>query len=148
MPKSSEFDESRIAEACDAVLSQKKPNITKIAREFGVSRQTLTRRVELAKSPITPTKSLKNLLEPYQEKALVSWIVQMHGWNLPPTPAVVGAWANRALARSGQPDRQVGKNWPYAFIKRLPKNLGLGPVKQKTKELRRIQAEDAGLLQH
>ena len=130
------------------VLSQRKPNITKIAREFGIDRKTLTRRVEMAKSPITPTKSLKNILEPHQEKALVNWIVQMHGWNLPPTAAVVGAWANRVLARSGQPDRQVGKNWGYSFIKRLPKDLGLGPVKQKTKELRRIQAEDAGLLQH
>ena len=105
MPKSSDFDESLLANACSVVLSQAKPNIAKIAREFGVSRKTLTRRVELAKSPITPTKSLKNLLEPYQEKALVSWIVKMHSWNLPPTPAVVGVWANRALARSGQPDR-------------------------------------------
>jgi hypothetical protein len=148
MPKSTTFDESRIAEACQMVLSQRKPNITKIAREFGIDRKTLTRRVEMAKSPITPTKSLKNILKPHQEKALVSWIVQMHGWNLPPTAAVVGAWANRVLARSGQPDRQVGKNWAYSFIKRLPKDLGLGPVKQKTKELRRIQAEDAGLLQH
>jgi hypothetical protein len=33
-------------------------------------------------------------------------------------------------------------------MKRLPKDLGLGLVKQKTKELKRIQAEDAGLLQH
>ena len=79
MPKSSGFDESRMLEACKAVLSQKKPNITKTAREFGVSRQTLTRRVEMAKSPITPTKSLKNLLELYQEKALISWIVKMYG---------------------------------------------------------------------
>jgi hypothetical protein len=148
MPKSTDFDESRIAEACKAVLSQKKPNITAIAREFNVNRKTLTRRVEMAKSPTTPTKSLKNILEPYQEKALVSWIVQMNSWNLPPPAAVVGAWANRALARSGQPDRQVSKNWPYTFMKRLPKDLSLGPVKQKTKELKRIQAEDAGYLQH
>lgn len=148
MPKSIDFDESRISEACQVVLSKKMPKIAKVAREFGVDRKTLTRRVGKAKSPITPTKSLRNALEPHQEKALISWIVQMHGWNLPPTPAVVGAWANRALARSGQPDRQVGKNWAYGFIKRLPKNQALGPVKQKTKELKRIQAEDAGLLQH
>ena len=63
MPKSINFDESRIAEACKVVLSQKMPNITKIAREFGVDRKTLTRRVEIAKSPITPTKSLRNALE-------------------------------------------------------------------------------------
>lgn len=33
-------------------------------------------------------------------------------------------------------------------MKRLPKDLGLSPVKQKTKELKRIQAEDVGLLQY
>ncbi|KAJ5483813.1 transposase [Penicillium diatomitis] len=148
MPKSSDFDDSRLAEACKVVLSQKKPNITAIAREFRVDRKTLTRRVEKAKSLITPTKSLRKVLVPYQEEALISWIVRMYGWNLPPTPVVVAVWANRALARSGQPDRQVGKNWPYYFMKRLPTHLGLGPMKQKTKELKQIQAEDAGLLQH
>ena len=38
--------------------------------------------------------------------------------------------------------------WAYRFIKRLPPGLDLGPVKQKTKESKRIQAEDAGLLAH
>jgi transposase-like protein len=75
MPKDLDFDESRIAEACKAVLSQKKPKIEKIARQFGVSRTTLNDRVKKAKSPITPTKSLKNLLEPHQETALVNWMV-------------------------------------------------------------------------
>src|SRR5690348_5328227 len=36
--------------------------------------------------------------------------------------------------------------WAYCFEKRLPEHLRLGPVKQKTKELKCIQAEDAGLL--
>jgi hypothetical protein len=38
--------------------------------------------------------------------------------------------------------------WAYRFESRVPAHLGLAPVTQKTKELRRIQAEDAGLLQH
>jgi hypothetical protein len=38
--------------------------------------------------------------------------------------------------------------WAYRFEARLPKHLNLAPVKQKTKELKRIQAEDSGLLQH
>ena len=65
MPKSINFDESRLAEACQVALSYKKPNLTKIAREFSVDRKTLTRRVEMAKSPTTPTKSLRNALEPH-----------------------------------------------------------------------------------
>ena len=72
MPKSINFDESRLAEACQVALSSKKPNFSKIAREFGVARKTLANRVEIAKSPTTPTKSLRKVLEPHQEKALVN----------------------------------------------------------------------------
>jgi hypothetical protein len=36
MPKSPNFDESRMAEAFAAAIAQKKPNLSKIAREFGV----------------------------------------------------------------------------------------------------------------
>lgn len=38
--------------------------------------------------------------------------------------------------------------WAYRFEARLPKHLNLAPVRQKTKELKRIQAEDASRLQH
>jgi hypothetical protein len=69
-------------------------------------------------------------------------------WNLPPTASIIEAWANQAIARAGHPEKRVSKMWPYRFEARVPAHLGLAPVKQKTKELRRIQAEDAGLLQH
>jgi carboxylesterase type B len=70
----------------------------------------------------------------------------MRDWNLPPTAKVIEAWANRALARAGKPDHQVSRMWAYRFIERLLEHLSLALVKQKTKELKRIQAEDAGLL--
>ncbi|KAJ5151516.1 transposase [Penicillium canariense] len=124
MPKHANFDESRLAEACTTALAQKRPNIANIAREFDVSRTTLSDRVKKAKAPTTPTESMKNALTSYQERALVAWIQQMCK------------------------DRQVGKMWAYRFMARIPAHLNLAPVKQKTKELRRIQAEDAGLLQH
>jgi hypothetical protein len=38
--------------------------------------------------------------------------------------------------------------WAYRFEVRLLKHLNLAPVQQKTKESRRIQAEDTGFLQH
>jgi hypothetical protein len=38
--------------------------------------------------------------------------------------------------------------WAYRFINRHLDHLNLAPVKQKTKESKRIQAENAGLLQH
>jgi hypothetical protein len=148
MPKSPEFNESRLAEAFAIATTQKKPNIAKIAREFNVSCTTLRSRLKKAKLPATPTISKKNVLQPYQEKALINWIIQMRNWNLPPTASIIGAWANQALARAGYPDKRVSKMWPYRFEARVPAHLGLAPVRQKTKELKRIQAEDAGLLQH
>ena len=72
----------------------------------------------------------------------------MKDCNMLVTPRLLGAWANRALAHAGKPDQQVSTRWPYRFIERLPKGLDLGPVKQKTKESKRIQAEDAGLSAH
>jgi hypothetical protein len=147
MPKSPDFNESRLLEAIATAKKQKRPNIAKIAREFNVPDSTLRTRLKKPKIPATPTTTNKNLLQPYQEKALINWIVQMRKWNIPPTPAVIAAWANQTLARAGS-DKRVSKMWPYRFESRVPADLGLAPVKQKTKELRRIQAEDAGLLQH
>jgi hypothetical protein len=37
MPKSANFNEDRMAKAFVAVMREKKPNISKIAREFDVS---------------------------------------------------------------------------------------------------------------
>ena len=70
MPKTSKIDESRIIEACDAAQAEEKPNITKIAREYGVPRTTLYDRVKKG----TPTwKPINKALEDYQEKALIRW---------------------------------------------------------------------------
>jgi hypothetical protein len=137
-----------MADAFAAAMVRKKPNISKTVREFDVSYTTLTSRIKKAKSSTTPKDSHRKALRAYQEKALTSWIVKMHSWNLPLTAAIIQAWANPALARSGQTDRQVSKMWAYLFEARLLEHLNLAAVKQKIKELRRIQAEDAGLLTH
>lgn len=75
MPKSTDFDESRLMEACKAVLAQKKPQIAKIAREYLVSRTTLTNRIKKAQQPPTYRESCKSVPESHQEKALTAWIV-------------------------------------------------------------------------
>ncbi|OKP10447.1 hypothetical protein PENSUB_4129 [Penicillium subrubescens] len=53
MPKSADFDESRMAKALAVVMCQKKPNIAKIAREFDVVYSTLAGRVRKAGSPLS-----------------------------------------------------------------------------------------------
>lgn len=45
MPKTVDSDESRMIKACEAARLEKTPNITKIAREFGVNRRNLQNRV-------------------------------------------------------------------------------------------------------
>jgi hypothetical protein len=122
-----------MTEACEAYRTAEKPKLAKIAREYG-----LRDRVKKSSRPRIARKPVNYTLEGYQEEALIQWIVRMKDFNMPVTPRLLGVWANWALARAGRPDQQVGKNWPYRFMKRLPKSLDLGPVKQKTKESKRI----------
>ncbi|OKP04988.1 hypothetical protein PENSUB_6733 [Penicillium subrubescens] len=133
MPKFADFDEVRMAKAFAAPISQKKLNIAKIAHEFDVNCATFASRIKKAKSPVNPKESRKYSLRVYQERALIKWIEEMRGWNLPSAPAIIQSWANRAIARSAQPDRQISKMWAYRFIERLPDHRTLAPVKQKTK---------------
>ncbi|KAF7183831.1 hypothetical protein CNMCM7691_004253 [Aspergillus felis] len=148
MPKSSRFDESIMAKACEAAQHEKKPNFTKIAREYGVPVSTLRDRVKNGRQPRTAKKPVNKALQRYQEEALIQWIAQMRDFNMPVTPRLLEEYANQALQRAGEPTRRVSKMWAYRFEKRLPEHLNLGPVKQNTKESKRIQAEDAGLLAH
>lgn len=49
MPVSPESLDSRVNEACEAARAQKKPNLSKIAREYGVSYRVLYGRVREGK---------------------------------------------------------------------------------------------------
>jgi hypothetical protein len=66
----------------------------------------------------------------------------MRDRSLPVTPRLLEEMANLSLARAGATERTVGKTWVYRFIKRLPPELKLALVTQRTKEHKRIQAED------
>ena len=128
MPKTSKINESRMIEACNAVQAEEKLNIAKIAREYSVPYITLFNRVKKGTQARPTRKPVNKALEDYQEKALIRWATCMRDWNMPVTPNLLQAWANRALVRAGK-DQQVGRMWAYRFIKRLPPGLDLGPVK-------------------
>ena len=53
------------------------------------------------------------------------------------TPTLLEEMAILSLQRAGT-ERELGKTWVYRFIKRLPEELQLAPVKQRTKEYKRI----------
>ncbi|OQE05256.1 hypothetical protein PENVUL_c026G10153 [Penicillium vulpinum] len=67
----------------------------------------------------------------------------MRDLHLPVTPEMLTEWANRALVRAGS-NHEVSKIWSYRFEKRLPPYLMLGPVAQRTKDKKRLDAEDVG----
>ncbi|KAJ9271812.1 hypothetical protein DTO212C5_2237 [Paecilomyces variotii] len=139
MPKAPKFDESRMLEACAAAQALEKPNITKVAREYGVPMRTLRNRVLNITRARTERIPVNKTLETHQEKALMQRVADLRELNMPVTSQMIVEWANQALARSGKPDKQVSKMWVYRFMKRLEKNQeklleDTGPV---TPEMRR-----------
>jgi hypothetical protein len=97
MPKSSKYNESDLLKACEAAQAQEKPNITKIAREYGVPIATLRDRVKNGRQPRTARKPVNKALEGYQEEALIQWIVWMRDHYMPVTPKLLEEYANQAL---------------------------------------------------
>ena len=69
----------------------------------------------------------------------------MRDLYLPVTPEMLTEWANRALVRAGS-NHEVSKMWAYRFEKRLLLHLMLGPMIQRTKDKKRLEAEDVGYL--
>lgn len=133
MPKHTKIDESRVIEACEAASAVKKPNLLKIAREYGVPYGVLRGRVRQGRHSATAKNPVNKALEEYQEEALTWWIMEMNDYHMPVTPALLEDMANLSLKRAGV-GRAVGKTWVYRFIKRLPESMQLAPVKQKTKD--------------
>lgn len=147
MPKAPKIDESRLLKACEAAQHEKKPNLAKIAREYDISYEILRGRIRRGQQARSARIPKNKALDEYQEKALIQWIVRMRDLYLPVTPGMLTEWANRALVRAGS-DHEVSKMWAYRFEKRLPEHLTLGPVIQRTKDKKRLDAENVGYLQH
>ncbi|CEJ62459.1 hypothetical protein PMG11_10956 [Penicillium brasilianum] len=101
MPKSTKSTDILMQEALTAAQAEEKPDVSKIAREFGVNRRTLANRVKNRHRAHNAYTPVNKALEPYQEEALIHWIRHMKDSNMPITPLLVAAWANRALARAG-----------------------------------------------
>jgi hypothetical protein len=74
-----------------------------------------------------------------QEKALVSWIQTLRHAHTLNTPELIERSANQLLKDAGS-DRQVGHNWVYRFIKRLP--LDIPFVSIKPAEKARFESEN------
>lgn len=105
IPKTSKPFEPRVSEACEAYRIAEKPNLAKIAREYGNSRETLRDRIKNGRRAKSTVKPVNYTLNRYQEEALIQWVIRMSNWNMLVTLSLLGAWANRALARAGKADQ-------------------------------------------
>ncbi|KAJ5341203.1 hypothetical protein N7541_010327 [Penicillium brevicompactum] len=137
--------EARIVQACAHAKTQEKTNLTKLARDFDVSYNVLRNRLVRGFKSANRPKLANRILQPAQEKEVLSRIADSRDRNLTVTPFMLNDWANDALIRAGS-DRRVGTMWAYRFIKRLPKGL---QVIQKRRDLPsvEVEAEDVSAVQ-
>lgn len=132
--------EIRTQRALTAYNQSDKPNLAKLAREFGITRGRLRSRVA-GHQPHTTRIQPNKALNPMQEKALVSWVYALRDSHTLNTPELIERSANRLLKDAGS-DRQVGRNWVYRFIKRLPPDIPF--VSLKPAEKARLESESEG----
>ena len=147
MPKSTETEVSRINEACEFARRQKKPNFAEIARKFGVPYKLLWSRVKKNQRPRTEREPVNKALNKYQEKGLIHWIKTLDDNFIPPSASLIEQWANESLSRSKIPERTVGKDWVYRFMKRFP-DPEMKLRRQKIVDSKRTSEEDVGILRH
>jgi hypothetical protein len=146
MTKSSKIRDERINKAAEFARLNKNLSIAEIARQFEVPYRTLYGRVRDNKGPRSARIPANKALNQYQETALIHWITRMRDLHLPVTITMLEEWANLTVKRV-DPEQSVSRSWAYRFAKRLPPHLKLVPVIQKTKEKKRLDAEDVGILQ-
>jgi hypothetical protein len=138
--------ENRIDQAICALKTQKKPNISKAAREFNVPRTTLQSRWQgrLSLKNRAPT-NLK--LNSTQDKALCRYLDTLERYRIKPLKRMIEAAANAILKASHNdpetPPPTVGPKWLHRWLQRHPqyKKRWFRAI-----ELDRKHAEDRQLL--
>jgi transposase len=128
MPQKTPISEDIFQDALSTYHASKKPNIAAIARQFGISRHTLYGRIQGRRdrnSAAAPNRKLN----PIQEKTLINWILSLNRAFIYPYPELIQDNANRLL----KSDQELGHNWVYRFIKRLPPQFNYVTQKPKKK---------------
>jgi transposase-like protein len=108
----------QIERAIAHLKEQNSPNISATAREFGVARETLSKRFHrktTSRAQAAATHKMK--LSTTQEEVLVAHINKLSDRGLPPTPRIVRNLA-KELSKS-----DVGVNWVSRFCARYKNEL-------------------------
>lgn len=148
MPKASRETEDRIQKAVVAFQHSQNPKISDIAHQFKVPYQSLRRRLKGIPSKFQ-TQPVNYILTKHQESALRNWIYQLDKAGCPPNAQQVEKCANSFLRRSHTDPRstplEVGQNWAYRFIERLPPEYQYR--KQKPIDPKRMNSEDISVIE-
>jgi transposase-like protein len=148
MPK---LSDDVLQQAVATAQSQKKPNISAIARTFGISRHTLKARLDGRKT-LSQRAPTTNKLSSIQEQVMAQWLFKLDDLNVPATPEMVRNCADRILKRNapeGTDTPRVGSTWLYNFLQRVrQKHPELRLRKPRTLEKDLIDAQDIGEITH
>ena len=107
--------EGRIILAIEALKEGNIKSIRAAAMSYDVPFESLRTRLNGVTSRRDSTPNLRRLT-PYEETALVQYILDLDSRGFPPRPQAVQEMADLLLSERGE--RPVGKNWPTSFITR------------------------------
>lgn len=137
--------ESRLSEALAYIHEFSGAKIAVVAKEFGVSRYALRRRMT-GTGPRKGSKKATTKLTATEERALCSYIDRLDRFNLAVQPSYIQEAANvllKARTPKGEDPPTVGINWTSRFIQRH----GYLKRNRKLLEKGRQEAEDLELVQ-
>ena len=124
--------DKRIQKALKAFGQQEKPNLTAIAKEFGVSPSTLYRRIHQTSTTAKAAHEHQMNLTIAQEAAVVSWIGNLTVKGFLPNRAILQDRI-QAIRLMFNPDASpLGVNYISTFISRHPE-LGFGYASRRDK---------------
>jgi hypothetical protein len=103
--------------AIEALEPGEKLSYTKIAREHGVHRSTLSRRHRGQTASRTAIIAERQNLHPQQEQELLRYIERLTGRGLPPTRPMIRSFASQIAKK------EVGVHWVDRFIQRHQSEL-------------------------
>lgn len=116
--RSSIEQEGRILLAIQAFKNKEIASIHEVARQFGIPRTTLRRRLA-GSTNRAETRANSHKLTQIEEESLRKWILSINSRGAAPRPATVREMANLLLAARGTTLVQtVGENWVYNFVNR------------------------------
>ena len=107
--------EDRILLAINAIKQGQFQSVRAAAASYDIPRTTLRDRIHGMASRRDSIPNLQKLT-PYEESALVRYILDLDSRGFPPQPQGVQEMADLLLSKRGE--SSVGKNWTTNFIKR------------------------------